>query len=169
MPLSLEGKIICAQRKKDEDKYFLERYGEEKFQNKLDLEGVFAYSFFDDSILREVTHEIFFKLRDEVLYGDSAELEKYRDYLQRSSRRMFSFQYFSPHILSAAKPFPDLFFRNKLEQSGIQYEKVPVYRIADLSEEEIRHRLGGGVWWLSEVYIDLSGNLTRWRESQRRI
>lgn len=157
MPLTLEGKIICAQQMRESEQDFLERFGSEKLKERLGRTGLFAYGFSDHDIRRDAILDVFSRLCEDIRCGDNAELrEKY-------GGERFRTEFYPPHIVAIEKPFPDLEFRSRLEIAKIPYEIVPVYRISELTEDEIRHRLNGGIWRFNRDYVDLSGSLTRWR------
>lgn len=159
MPLSKEGQISTARRQRESDQEFLRRYGPEKFQEFLDSQGVYAYGFPD-----EVTHgkavDLLYALNEECKWGNDAELrDKY------TSNR-FSYQFWRSstpeprEVLTIEKPFPKGLYDQKLRAVGIPFREVLVYRLAELTDEQILN-LRGGVLWNSDCYIDLNGTVKK--------
>lgn len=168
MPLTVEGKIMVAYRERESDRRLQEKYGLEKLKEKLDQEGVYAYGFSDEPTRRNADR-LLFRLSEDYQYGDVNLREKYFNHVRRS--RWFDFEYWysevpeSREVLVVRKPFPNEDYEHRLILNAISFKKVPVYRFAELTDEEIRYRLRNGVWHNpAGCWIDLNEHLTNWRK-----
>lgn len=163
MPLTKEGQINVSLAQQKSDQSFIARFGAEKLQDKLDTEGLYAYGFANDEQRNQSRDELF-ALSEDCLWGSNKELKKYSAYL--AHRRWFDFSFWTSNlaeinkVLSVVKPFPKKVFEQRLVASGLIVQEVPVYRLAELSEDEIRSKKGG-VLWHSYCYIDLNKSINR--------
>lgn len=158
MPLTEQGKIMVSHHQREEDKKFLARYGHEKLQEKLDREGVYAYGFADKDA-HDKAVDVIFELSEECRWRDDAELKKYAARFEY--KRSFDFEFWrssiaeSSEVLVIEKPFPKARYDQRLRLLELSFREVPVYRLADLTEEQIIN-FRGGVLWHSYCYIDLN-------------
>lgn len=159
MPLSKEGQIATSRHQRESDWDFLNRYGPEKLREKLENEEVYAYGFADKEA-RQKAVDALFALSEECRAGNDAELkEKYASQLNYHGAFSFEFESSpipeSSNVLIVNKPFPKAHYDVRLNTAGLGFREVPVYRLADLTEEQILN-LRGGVLWHSYCYIDLN-------------
>lgn len=164
MPLSEQGIIQVSARMRQEESAFAEKYGEEKLQEKLDREGVYAYGFYEKGSLRVALDELC-ELSNECKWGNDPELTKYSRRLQ--DRYTFGYSLYSSIVgpdaeyLLLEKPIPKRSYEELLIAKKIDYWEVGVFRLGELTEAEIKNRTGGGVLWHSYCYVDLSGNINK--------
>jgi len=164
MPLSKEGIISVSQRDKEYERRFLAQYGVEKFSEKLDREGLYAYGFATDEVLTRAI-DAMFDLSDECRWGQDRHLiERYANLLERQD--FFEYELWNSiipeirRVLAIHKPFPKRHFTQKLSSLDIPIQEVPVFRLSQLTREEILN-LNGGVVWMSYCYLDLNKTIKR--------
>ena len=179
MPLSIEGQIFTAQRQREEDQRFLAKFGLEKLTEKLEREGVYAYGFSDEVSHRKAT-DLLFELSEDYLQSADVNLrEKY--FGKRGHYEVFEFSFWSsqqdfdiddeddsiaepdydfPDVIVFDKPFPNQDYEQRLRSIGVGFRTVPVYRLGELTEEEIR-TMSGGIVWKSYCWVDLNETLRR--------
>lgn len=170
MPLSIEGQVMSALRQRQDDQAFIAQYGEARFQQKLTQEGLYGYGFSSEQLHHQAV-DLVISLSQEILQGDDL-TEKARYFGGPKGERWFKYEsWYSTmpqveQVLLVCKPFPHDRFVSHLREQQIQYIPISVYRLGDLTEDEIRLRKSGGLLLTSTYYVDLSGTITRGRQEK---
>lgn len=127
MPLSKEGEFIKAHINREDEQRFLEEFGPEKFQEKLDREGIYAYGF--PSIdARRLGINLLGILQRECLWGSNEELvRKFRRRLE--VQHGFGFDVFhssipeTAYVLGIEKPFPKAEYEEILASAKLPFQE----------------------------------------------
>lgn len=156
MPLTIEGQLMNAQRMREEDERFKAKYGEAKWKEKLEYGGSVAYRFIN-LVYRDLALDLSSILGEEYLHGDNQAV-KQKYFGDRG--QWFGFDFWGQpntrgEVINFKNPFPRQEFEARLRAEMLPFGLVPVYRAAELTDEEIK-RFGGGVFAFSHSYIDLS-------------
>lgn len=108
-----------------------------------------------------------FELSEEYIWGDNKSLtERYFGFRHRN-QQYFSFMFWhskvrdSHEVVTIEGPFPREDYERRMNSLEIPFRVVPVYRMAELSDDQIRNRFGGGVLWHSYCYIDLNETINK--------
>jgi len=164
MPVTLEGQVGLIKYQQEADRKFLEKFGPEKLKDKLDGEGVYAFGFTEDELHKRAV-DLMFDLSEEYKWGDNSALRE--KYFGRSDfHKWFPFQFFysslpeQRKIIIVEKPFPKEDFESRLQGLEIPFTNVSVYRFADLTEYQVRHRFGGSQL-MGYYYVDAEETIKR--------
>ncbi len=161
MSLEIKANIARVQNLRASDEEFKSRFGGEAFNQKLKREGVYAFGFRDSQVLKKAT-SLLAAIAEEFYYGD-----KYlRDVYLREGRNSFDFRNWCSIIEDAnealviRKPFPKVIYERRLGDFGIAYREIPVYRITDLTEDQIKGK-SFGLWTRDDYLVDLAGSIKK--------
>lgn len=113
----------------------------DKKQKDLDQEGVYAFGFVDEATCQRATS---------IIPNDSgSEFRVWPSCIEDAS-----------NVAIIKKPFAKTDYERRLEDLGISFKEIPVYRRADLTKEQINSR-GFGIWTRDNYLVDLAGSIRK--------
>lgn len=166
MPLTKEGEVLVSRRQRQDDLKFISRYGVDRFREKLESLGVYAYGFANKKDIKSAI-DLMLELSERYLWIEDHKLrDKY--FGPTGHHSWFNYRlYYSktsgfPEVLIIDKPFPKTDFDGDLRKGSINFFEFSVYRLGDLKEDQIRNQMRGGVLFnrTESFYVDLEGSIS---------
>lgn len=151
MPTNVEYWVQEAQIARERDQRFLKEFGEDAWRDKQAQEGAVAYAFSDKNALGIGKGELRW-LSDVYFYTKAGQRSLYffSRFGGRSQEREFDYDAYGL-LLVVNKPFPAEEYEQLLAKSNLSFRKLTTYRLADLTENQIREYWGNVSFWHGSI------------------